>query len=127
MADVLKLNVKENGLYTSLPYVAMWIMTMLFGTISDWIIMKNHLNPTNSRKLFTTISFTVPGPLLIWASFGGCDKFLTVTLFTVAMGFMGAYFSGMKVNSLDLGPNCAGPVMAIINGIGALTGIAAVS
>lgn len=33
----------------------------------------------------------------------------------------------MKVNALDLSPNFAGTLMGITNGIGALTGIVAVS
>lgn len=33
----------------------------------------------------------------------------------------------MKVNALDLSPNFAGTLMGITNGIGALTGIIAVS
>lgn len=39
------------------------------------------------------------------------------------MGFMGTFYPGMKVNPLDLSPNYAGTLMAITNGIGALTGI----
>lgn len=45
-------------------------------------------------------------------------------MFTLAMGFMGTFYPGMKVNPLDLSPNYAGTLMAITNGIGALTGIA---
>ncbi|CRK93649.1 CLUMA_CG007178, isoform A [Clunio marinus] len=125
MSDVLKFNVKQNGFYSSLPYVAMWISTMIFGVISDWCIAKEYIGITNSRKLYTTLSFTVPGIFLVFASFVGCDRILAVTLFTVAMGFMGAYYSGMKVNALDLSPNYAGTLMGITNGISALTGIAA--
>lgn len=33
--------------------------------------------------------------------------------------------AGMKVNPLDLSPNYAGSLMAVTNGIGALTGVAA--
>jgi ACS family sodium-dependent inorganic phosphate cotransporter len=36
---------------------------------------------------------------------------------------MGTFYPGMKVNALDLSPNYAGTLMAIVNGIGALTGI----
>lgn len=43
------------------------------------------------------------------------------------MGFIGPYYASMKVNSLDLSPNYAGSLMAVTNGIGALTGIAAPS
>lgn len=43
---------------------------------------------------------------------------LAVSMFTIAMGFMGAYYSGMKANNLDLSPNFAGAIMALTNGIG---------
>lgn len=36
---------------------------------------------------------------------------------------MGTFYPGMKVNPLDLSPNYAGSLMAITNGIGAITGI----
>ena len=48
-----------------------------------------------------------------------------VVLFTIAMGFMGAHYSGMKVNTLDLSPNYAGALIGLVNGIGAITGIVA--
>lgn len=36
---------------------------------------------------------------------------------------MGTFYPGMKINALDLSPNFAGTLMAIINGIGGTTGI----
>lgn len=39
------------------------------------------------------------------------------------MATMGGFYPGMKVNALDLSPNYAGTLMAVTNGIGALTGI----
>lgn len=94
MSDVLKFNVKENGFYSSLPYVAMWICTMIFSVVSDWSFSKGYIGITNSRKLFTTLSFTIPGLFLVAASYGGCNRTVAVSLFTVAMAFMGAYYSG---------------------------------
>lgn len=64
-----------------------------------------------------------PGVFIIAASYSGCDRMLAVAMFTVAMGFMGTFYCGMKVNGLDLSPNYAGTVMAIVNGLGALSGI----
>lgn len=127
MADVLKFNVKENGLYTALPYLGMWITTMICSVISDWCINKKYIGITWSRKLYTTLSFTFPGLFLVAASFSGCNRTVAVAMFTIAMVFMGAYYSGMKVNALDLSPNFAGTLMGITNGISALTGIAAVT
>lgn len=43
---------------------------------------------------------------------------MVVALFTIGMGFMGTFYSGLKVNNLDLAPNYAGVIMAITNGVG---------
>lgn len=64
-----------------------------------------------------------PAIFIIAASYAGCEREVVVTLFTVGMGFMGTFYCGMKVNALDLSPNNAGTLMAIVNGIGAITGI----
>lgn len=64
-----------------------------------------------------------PGIFILAASYAGCDRTATVILFTVGMGFMGTFYCGMKVNALDLSPNYAGTLMAIVNGLGALSGI----
>lgn len=66
-----------------------------------------------------------PGIFIVAASYAGCDRALVVVLFTIAMGIMGTFYPGMKVNSLDLSPNYAGTLMALTNGIGAITGILA--
>lgn len=62
---------------------------------------------------------------MILASYSGCNTETVVILFTASMGLMGAFYPGMKVNALDLSSNYAGTIMAIVNGIGAITGIIA--
>jgi MFS transporter, ACS family, solute carrier family 17 (sodium-dependent inorganic phosphate cotransporter), other len=64
-----------------------------------------------------------PACLIVGASYAGCDRSLVIILFTLAMGTMGGFYPGMKVNILDLSPNYAGTLMAVTNGIGAITGI----
>lgn len=41
-------------------------------------------------------------------------------MFTIGMGLMGTFYSGIKANSLDLAPNYAGVVLALANGSGAI-------
>jgi len=94
MSDVLRFNVKENGFFSSLPYIAMWISTLATGVLSDWMIERKYLSITNVRKLNTTLSYAVPGVFLVAASYSGCDRMLAVAMFVVAMTFMGAYYSG---------------------------------
>ncbi|XP_057660211.1 sialin-like isoform X2 [Diorhabda carinulata] len=125
MSDVLKFNVKENGIWTSLPYAVMWLVSMGSGWLCDWLVSSGCLGITFARKLFTTIASLGPAIFIMIASYSGCDRYLTVAMFTIAMGFMGPFYCGMKVNALDLAPNYAGTLMAIVNGIGAITGIIA--
>lgn len=55
MNDVLRFSIKKNGLYTSLPYVVLWIVALCTGVLSDFLIKRKFLGITNSRKLFTSI------------------------------------------------------------------------
>lgn len=64
----------------------------------------------------------LPAVFMVCASFAGTEKGTVITCFTLSMGLMGAYYAGIKLNSLDLAPNYAGSLMAIVNGCGAITG-----
>jgi ACS family sodium-dependent inorganic phosphate cotransporter len=75
-----------------------------------------------SKILFITASVG-PGLGIIAASYAGCDRTAVVALITLGTALMGTFYPGMKVNALDLSPNYAGTLMAIVNGIGAFTGI----
>lgn len=147
MSDVLRFSIQENGLYTSLPYLIMWIVSVTTGFLSDWLSVKKYLSITNCRKVFTGVgklkipfilrecinlmtnsmyssAAVFPAFFIIGASYAGCDRVVVVAMFTLAMGFMGTYYPGMKVNPLDLSPNYAATLMALTNGIGACAGIA---
>lgn len=43
--------------------------------------------------------------------------------FTLSFFLTGTFYPGMKVNGLDLSPNYSGTLMALVNGMGAFTGI----
>lgn len=60
---------------------------------------------------------------MVAASYAGCNRVAVVVLFTICMGLMGAFYAGMKLSPLDMSPNYAGTLMAITNGIGAITGV----
>lgn len=123
MSDVMRFSISANGLLTSLPYLVMWIVSVTTGFLSDWLTKKNLLSITNCRKWFTGVAAVPPAFFILGASYAGCDRVTVVAMFTLAMGFMGTFYPGMKVNPLDLSPNYAGILMAITNGIGACAGI----
>ena len=54
MSDVMRFNVEQNGLYSSLPQVLNFFSSMAFGLLSDVCINKKYLSVKNTRKIFTT-------------------------------------------------------------------------
>lgn len=146
MKDVLGFSVREVGLFSSLPYLPMWIVSILSGFLCDYLINRQYISVLNARKIFTTLcrcynltlanyssitnidttSFLAaifPALFVVAASYAGCDKLLVVLSFLLAMTFMGNYYPGMRVNVLDLSPNYAGTVISISNGVGSLSGV----
>ncbi|CAH2106478.1 unnamed protein product [Euphydryas editha] len=123
MTDVLKFNIKSAGLLSAMPYVAMWVASFFFGLLCDFCVKRKYHNITNARKIYTTIAATGPGICIMLASYSGCDTTLAVFWFIAAMTLMGAYYSGMKINALDITPNYAGTTTAMVNGIAAISGI----
>ncbi|KOB73027.1 Uncharacterized protein OBRU01_11390 [Operophtera brumata] len=123
MTDVLKFNIKSTGTMSALPYVAMWISSFFFGLLCDYCIKRKWHSITTARKLYTTIAATGPGICILLASYSGCDTTLAVFWFVFAMTLMGAYYSGMKINPLDITPNYAGTTTALVNGIAAISAI----
>lgn len=85
MSDVLKFSIKDNGLYSSIPYLAMWVVSIGLGFVSDWMIVNNYITITNARKLWTSVASFFPACFIIAASYAGCDKTLVIVLFTLAM------------------------------------------
>lgn len=123
MNNVLKFSISSNGFLTAIPYLGMWIFSIICSWIADWLINTNKMSATNVRKLLTTIGSMGPAIFIVLASYAGCERVIVVVYFILGMTLMGAYYPGMKVNILDLSPNYSGTVMGIVSGIGALSGI----
>lgn len=58
------------------------------------------------------------------ASFVGCDKILATLSFTLGMAAMGFCYPSIRVNALDLSSNYSATIMAVVNGLGCLSGMA---
>lgn len=58
------------------------------------------------------------------ASFAGCDKMIATLCFTLGMALMGFCYPSIRVNSLDLSPNYSSTIMALVNDIGCISGMA---
>ncbi|KAH8309436.1 putative inorganic phosphate cotransporter isoform X1 [Drosophila kikkawai] len=125
MKQVLRFSLKSNGLLSSLPYLAMWLLSMFISVIADWMISSKRFSLTATRKIINSIGQYGPGIALIAASYTGCDRALTLAILTIGVGLNGGIYSGFKINHLDLTPRFAGFLMAITNCSANLAGLLA--
>uniref|UniRef100_A0AAG5DL33 Putative inorganic phosphate cotransporter n=1 Tax=Anopheles atroparvus TaxID=41427 RepID=A0AAG5DL33_ANOAO len=116
MKEVLEKDIKNNALLSSLPYLVMWILSVMLSPLSDFLINRQYLSRLVSRKLFNTIGLWVPMVALLGLAYvpkGGSN--LAIVLLTLAVGINSATYLGFQVNHLDLAPNHAGTMMGITN------------
>ena len=123
MSGVLKFSVQNNGYLTSLVFLCMWIGGTLSSILADHLIGSGRMSTTKVRKIGSLIALITSASFILAASYAGCDRVLVVGMFTLGMLLMGTAFPSVMVNALDLSPNYAGTLMALTNGISALTGI----
>lgn len=122
-SDVMRIDVERNGLYSSLPQVLNFFSAMAFGLLSDICINKEYLSVKNTRRIFTTAGITGLAVCFIMASYSGCDRLQAILFFSAASGFAG--LDNSRVNNMDLSPNYAPTIIAIVNSCGSVMGILA--
>lgn len=115
----------QNGTLSSLPYLAMWIFSIVISWVADWMISSDRFNHTYTRKIINSIGQYGPAVCLIAASYTGCDRVTTVALLTIGVGLNGGIYSGFKINHLDITPRFAGILMALTNCTANLAGLLA--
>ena len=55
MSGILGFDMKENALVSALPFLVMWLYSMLFGGLMDWLESRGRLTRTGITKLSTAI------------------------------------------------------------------------
>lgn len=119
-------DLKSNTLLSSLPYFALWLLSLFISPLADYLITKKYLSIGASRKLFNTIGLFVPAIAMITLSFiDKEDKEVAVVLLVIAVGVNSCVFSGYNVNHIDLSPKYSGTLMGITNGISNIMSIVA--
>ncbi|XP_045498180.1 putative inorganic phosphate cotransporter isoform X2 [Colias croceus] len=126
MDKVLGVAIKDNGIYSALPYAAMYILSFVFSWTADFLINRNILSHGATRKIFNTISFWGPAAALLGLSYIPAGHVpLAVAMLTVTVGLNGAHYVGFLISHIDLSPNFASTLMGITNGFGNIFSIMA--
>ncbi|XP_050295558.1 putative inorganic phosphate cotransporter [Anthonomus grandis grandis] len=118
MNYIMHFNMKQNGILSSLPYLAFWLLGFVFGPTSDFLINRNIISRGVARKIFNSIGLVVPATALIILGYTKeGHQIQGVILLIVAVGINAACYSALMVNHIDLSPNHAGILMGVCNGL----------
>eukprot|EP00095_Tigriopus_kingsejongensis_P002481 maker-scaffold988_size73003-snap-gene-0.16 protein:Tk02481 transcript:maker-scaffold988_size73003-snap-gene-0.16-mRNA-1 annotation:"hypothetical protein TcasGA2_TC006625" len=125
MTNILRYDIKSNALLSAVPYIFAWLVSILSPILADFLIRRETLTKTWTRKAFNTLATVGPALSLIGAAYSGCNYVLTIFLLTLAVATNGAIYSGEQSNMLDMAPNFAGTIMGITNTISNFMGFIA--
>lgn len=121
--QVLRFNMAEVTLYTSIPYFTMWICCIAVGQTMDMLRKRKKLTTTWARKISTLIASAPVAVCLFILCFLECQKTMSVILLAIALTCIGAMYSGHMTNHIDIANNYAGTLMGLTNTIGTIPGI----
>lgn len=126
MAKVLGVKLTKNGVLSSLPYLAMYLLSFPMGAMTDLLIKRGWLSITNTRKLFNTIGLWGPALALIGLSYTPeGNMVLAVVMLTISVGINAGQYTGYLLISIDLAPNFSSSLMGISNCIANIISIIA--
>lgn len=74
MKDILRFNVKKNGVVSALPFIALFISCLSSGYLSDYVMKKNWISVINLRRLQTIVSAMGPATCILLAGYVGCNR-----------------------------------------------------
>lgn len=83
-----------------MPYLVMWIGAIATTQVADHVVGKKIFRTVSVRKFCQAVGHIGSACALIGASYTGCDRTLTVTLLTVAVGMNGAIYGGISCKTI---------------------------
>ncbi|KAL1132485.1 hypothetical protein AAG570_010440 [Ranatra chinensis] len=114
--------ISGNGFLSALPYFAMWVTSVLFGIIADYINTRKILPLNVSRKMWNSIAHYGEALALLGLAYLHTISW-AIVLLTISIALNSGTYLGYLTNHLDLSPNFAGTLMGITNGISTIASI----
>lgn len=115
--------IKDDGLLTALPYLAMFLLQIPLSFIADMLNKRQCMSLTTSRKIWNSVSMWGASFGLILLGFLDESATATIVLYIgiVAIGCCSNF--GYSINHMDLSPNFTGVLMGITNAIASSGGV----
>uniref|UniRef100_A0A1B6CNY2 Major facilitator superfamily (MFS) profile domain-containing protein n=1 Tax=Clastoptera arizonana TaxID=38151 RepID=A0A1B6CNY2_9HEMI len=112
MKTVLGFSIQKNGVLSGLPFLLSYLSSVVFCYAADFLVTRNIISLTNTRKLFTAMSQVIPGLMVLSIGYLGCDIYMILLIWFLAVTLVTASYAGAMASVIDIGPNFAGPILA---------------
>ncbi|XP_065179605.1 sialin-like [Sycon ciliatum] len=122
--EVENFDVASSGIFSALPFLCMWIFTLLAGAVNGLSIVQNNLSFNVQRKSLTLIGTIFPAGFLILAGYS-TSRTSAVAYITASAGISGVQMIGAGINQIDLAPRYADVLMGFSNLFASMGGILA--
>ena len=95
----------QNGVLFALPYITMYIVTMLVSQLADALLTRKILSITAIRKTAQFLAFAPAAGFISAVGFVGCEqRYMAVVFLTAALAFTGFGRCAYSINHVDVAP-----------------------
>ncbi|XP_042217481.1 putative inorganic phosphate cotransporter isoform X1 [Homarus americanus] len=122
MKQMLQKDIKSNAVLSGLPYLGMWIFSLVVSSVGDRLRQNDTLSTQTVRKTANTIAHVGPAICLLCLSLVECNRGATIALLFTAVTLQGGIYTGFMVNHVDIAPNFAGTLFGITNAAATIPG-----
>ncbi|XP_076460482.1 sialin-like isoform X2 [Babylonia areolata] len=114
LRDVMKFDVDEDGVFSSLPFAGRLVSGFVASYLSDLVIRSGRLSTTTTRKLFQTVGCVSCAVCTLAVGFQDhTSRAAGVTLLVLSMTFQNLTSVAFRINHLDIAPRFAGVMMGM--------------
>ncbi|CAO2595522.1 Sodium-dependent phosphate transport protein 3, partial [Lemmus lemmus] len=113
---VFKINIRDNGFLSSLPFFVGWVIGLLGGLLADFLLSKN-VRLITVRKIITLLGILPPAALIVSLPYIQFSYVTTIAFLTLSCGLAALCQSGIYINALDIAPRYASLLMGTSRGL----------
>ncbi|XP_055838546.1 putative inorganic phosphate cotransporter isoform X2 [Episyrphus balteatus] len=122
MNGILHMDIRSNSIFSSLPFVAVFVMSFIYLFFYNILIKKYSINI--AKKIINTLAMWIPAGALIWVGFlDENQKELAIVLMVIIVGINAGVTVGSGMNNIELAPNHAaflGSILVTMKGVASI-------
>ncbi|XP_059118349.1 sodium-dependent phosphate transport protein 1 [Peromyscus eremicus] len=123
ISSVLRVNIRENGLLSSLSYLFAYICGIVSGQLSDFLLSRKIFSIVTVRKLFSTLGIFCPVIFIMCLLYLSSNFYSIIIFLIFANSTLSFSFGGYFINALDIAPRYYGFIKAISSLFGLIGGL----